>query len=355
MSRRRHGAAESEERGVRGPSPHRRRVLPDPRRPGRAAAPAREPLPRLRRGVLPAPAGVRQVPARGHRGHRAVDPRHDPHLDLLPRPALRQVGRRRRRLRRGPGRPARGAPGAVDPLGRPRRLRHRHGGRDRPRDAAPEQGRRRRGDLPVPPRRCRRTRRRGRSRSRRTAPREARPEVRRRRRRRHRHGPLRHVQGHPGRAPGPRRRTVGAARRRHDAGRRRRGVRGLHPAGLDARHQGHEGVRPDRAARHPHRERVGHRARRLPRGGVGRVVGAGRRGHGAVLRQVHRHDRHRRPRRGPRPDRRADPARRLLRALGAAPHARPGHDARELRHHRGQELELRRGLPVRPPSLRPRT
>ena len=183
--------------------------------------------------------------------------------------------------------------------------------------------------------------------------REARPALRRRRRGRRRHGPLRHVQGHPGRAPGPRRRAARAARRRHDAGRRRRGLRGLHPAGADARHQGHEGARADRAAGHAHRERVGHRARGLPRCGLGRLLRPGRRGHGAVFRQVHRHDRHGRPRRRPGPDRRADPARRLLRAVGAAPHARPRHDARALRHHRGEELELRRGVPVRAPALRP--
>ena len=62
----------------------------------------------------------------------------------------------------------------------------------------------------------------------------------------------------------------------------------------------------------------------------------------------------RRPWRRAGPDRRADPPRRLLRPLGPAAHARPGHDARALRHHRGQELELRRRLPVRPPPFRPR-
>ena len=36
---------------------------------------ARQPVPELRRGVLPAAAGVRAVPARGHRRRRAVDPR----------------------------------------------------------------------------------------------------------------------------------------------------------------------------------------------------------------------------------------------------------------------------------------
>ena len=85
------------------------------------------------------------------------------------------------------------------------------------------------------------------------------------------------------------RRPARAPRRRHDAGRRRRGVRRLHPAGVDDRHQGHEGARADGPPRHPRRERVGHRSRRLPRGGVGRVVGPGRRRDGAVLRQVHRH------------------------------------------------------------------
>src|SRR6185437_4151709 len=68
------------------------------------------------------------------------------------RAAVPQEGRRRRRLRRGPGRPARGPPGAVDPLRRARRLRHRHRGRDRSRDTPPEQGWRRRGHLPLPSR-----------------------------------------------------------------------------------------------------------------------------------------------------------------------------------------------------------
>ena len=67
---------------------------------------------------------------------------------------------------------------------------------------------------------------------------------------------------------------------------------------------------------HPHRERVGHRARRLPRGGVGGVVGPGRRRDGAVLRQVHRHGGHRRARRRSRRDRRADPARRRTSRCG---------------------------------------
>ena len=75
----------------------------------------------------------------------------------------------------------------------------------------------------------------------------------------------------------------------HDARRRRRGVRRLHRAHVDDRHQGHEGARAHRPAGHPHRERVGHRPGRVPRGGVGGVVGPGRRGDGAVLRQVHRH------------------------------------------------------------------
>ena len=74
---------------------------------------------------------------------------------------------------------------------------------------------------------------------------------------------------------------------------------------------------------------------------------SGRRGHGALLRQVHRHGRRWRTGRRPRPDRRADPPGRLLRAVGAAPHARPRHDAGALRHHRGEELELRRHLPDR--------
>ena len=100
---------------------------------------------------------------------------------------------------------------------------------------------------------------------------------------------VRHAARRAAHAPGARRRAARAARRRHDAGRRRRGVRRLHPAGVDDRHQGDEGARPHRPAGHAHRERVGHRAGRVPRGGVGGVVGPRRRGHGAVLRQVHRH------------------------------------------------------------------
>ena len=97
-------------------------------------------------------------------------------------------------------------------------------------------------------------------------------------------------------------------------------------------------------AGHPHRERVGDRAGGVPRGGVGGVVGPGRRRDGAVLRQVHRDGGHRWSRRRTRRDRRADPARVVLRAVGAAPHARARHDARALRQDRGEELELRRGL-----------
>ena len=50
----------------------------------------------------------------------------------------------------------------------------------------------------------------------------------------------------------------------------------------------------------------------------------------------------RRARRRARRDRRADPARVVLRAVGAAPHARARHHARALRQDRGEELELRR-------------
>ncbi len=141
----------------------------------------------------------------------------------------------------------------------------------------------------------------------------------------------------------------------HDAGRRRRGVRRLHPAGLDDRRQGDEGARAHRPAGHPHRERVGHRARGVPRGGVGGVVGSRRRGDGAVLRQVHRHGRRRGPRRRPglrstprscRPSYFALWAQRRMHERGTTPRA--------LRHDRGEELELRRRLPDGPPPTRPR-
>ena len=62
----------------------------------------------------------------------------------------------------------------------------------------------------------------------------------------------------------------------------------------------------------------------------------------------------RRPRRRPRRDRRADPARVVLRAVGAAPHARARHHARALRQDRGEELELRRRVPDVAPPARPR-
>ena len=49
-----------------------------------------------------------------------------------------------------------------------------------------------------------------------------------------------------------------------------------------------------------------------------------------------------------------DPAGRLLRAVGAAPHARTRHDAGALRHHCGEELELRGQVPDSTPPVRPR-
>ncbi len=114
-------------------------------------------------------------------------------------PHVRQEGRRRLGLRRGPGRPARRAAGAVDPARRARRLRHRHGGRDRPRDAAHRPVGRRGRDLPVPAGRGTATRAAGRH--------EPRPALRRRGRRRHRHGALRDAAGPARRPPGPRRRA----------------------------------------------------------------------------------------------------------------------------------------------------
>ena len=58
------------------------------------------------------------------------------------------------------------------------------------------------------------------------------------------------------------------------------------------------------------------------------------------------------PRRRARPDRRADPARRLLRPVGAAADARAGHHGGALRHHRGEELELRGRVPDSPTGAR---
>ena len=122
-------------------------------------------------------------------------------------------------------------------------------------------------------------------------------------------------------------------------------------ADVDDRDQGDEGARAHRPAGHAHRERIGDRPGRVPGGRVGGVVGAGRRRDGAVLRQVHRDVGHRWARRRSRRDRRADPARVVLRALGATTHARARHHARALRHDRGQELELRRRVPdVAPPA-----
>ena len=48
----------------------RARLLHGARRPGDAAAAAGLPLPRLRRALLPAPAGLRALPGRGHRRRR---------------------------------------------------------------------------------------------------------------------------------------------------------------------------------------------------------------------------------------------------------------------------------------------
>ena len=64
--------------------------------------------------------------------------------------------------------------------------------------------------------------------------------------------------------------------------------------------------------------------------------------------------RHRRARRGTRRDRRADPAGVVLRAVGAAAHARARHDPRDVRQDRGEELELRRGVADVAPAARPR-
>ena len=61
------------------------------RRSRRAATSAGQPLPGVRRGVLPPTAGVRPVPARGNRGRRAVDPGPALDLDVLPRAAVREV------------------------------------------------------------------------------------------------------------------------------------------------------------------------------------------------------------------------------------------------------------------------
>ena len=72
-----------------------------------------------------------------------------------------------------------------------------------------------------------------------------------------------------------------------------------------------------------------------------------------VLRQVHRHGRRRGPGRRARRDRRSDPAGVVLRAVGAAPHARARHHARALRRDRREELELRRRVPDRAPTPGP--
>ena len=56
---------------------------------------------------------------------------------------------------------------------------------------------------------------------------------------------------------------------------------------------------------------------------------------------------------GTRHHRRTDPPGVLLRPVGAAPDARARDQGRGLRHHRGQELELRRRVPHGAPSARP--
>src|SRR4029453_2236569 len=144
------GAHSPSARRTDGPRPRRGRVLHGSGRPRRGPAPARESLPRLRRALLPAPARVRQVPGRGLRGRpaRAAWPVVD--LDVRPRPAVRQEGRPRRRLRRGAGRSARRAAGPGHPPGRARGLpdRDRHGAR--PGDPAHRRRRPRGRDLPLP-------------------------------------------------------------------------------------------------------------------------------------------------------------------------------------------------------------
>ena len=124
-------------------------------------------------------------------------------------------------------------------------------------------------------------------------------EVRGRRRRRHRHGPVRHATRD--RSTADLARDAGLAAL-HDAGMTLADVDeafvGYIQPGVDARRQGDEGARAHRPAGHPHRERVGHRARGVPRGGVGGGVGPGRRRHGARLRQDDRHGPRRRASRG---------------------------------------------------------
>ena len=66
-SRRRAAPAARRRRAERAARRHRGRLLHRPRRSGRGAPPARQPVPELRRGVLPAALRVRPVPARGHR------------------------------------------------------------------------------------------------------------------------------------------------------------------------------------------------------------------------------------------------------------------------------------------------
>ncbi len=125
---------------------------------------------------------------------------------------------------------------------------------------------------------------------------------------------------------------------------RRRGLRRLPGRDADDRRARDEGVRAHRPSGHAHRERLGHRARRLSR----RRLGGGDRAlpgrDGARLRQDDGDERRARgrARRGPRRDRQRDPAGGVLLALGHAAHARARHQARALRRDRRQELELRR-------------
>ena len=315
------------------PRRHRGRLLHRPRRPGRAAPPARQPVPGLRRGTSSRAGCVcAQCLHEGMRRRRARPARPALHLDLRARAAVRQEGRRRSTptasarstcpRARGCRRSSSAAP-TTSRIGMEleldlETLRHR-------------QGRQRRRDLPLHGRVGARAGARREDRGRRRSPGSGWC------------GSACYPDRSDGR-PGPRRRAGRAARRRHDAGRRRRGVRRLRPAGVDARRQGDEGARPHRAAGHPHRERVGHRAGRVPRGGVGGGVGSGRGGHGDRLRQDDRHGRRRAPSRGTGRDQ-LDATilpGRLLRAVGAAAHARPRHHARALRRHRRQELEPRR-------------
>ena len=112
---------------------------------------------------------------------------------------------------------------------------------------------------------------------------------------------------------------------------------------------------PHRAAGHPHRERVGHRAGGVPRGGVGGGLGPGRGGHGHRLRQDDRDGQRERPSRGTGRDQ-LD-ATILPAAYFALWAQRRMHDygttPRDLRRHRRQELEPRRALPVERPAARP--